>query len=95
MTEFTLGPGTVLGLMPEAGIRSLLGDAIADPAPGSGIPRAELYLRVDDPGRAHARALAAGAVELSALAPRDWGDDVAYSRDADGHVLAFARKLGH
>lgn len=94
MTEFPLGPGTVLGLMPEAGIRELLGDAIADPAGGRGIPRAELYLRVDDPGAYHARALQAGARELSPLAARGWGDEAAYSQDLDGHVLAFARKLG-
>jgi catechol 2,3-dioxygenase-like lactoylglutathione lyase family enzyme len=93
MTEFPLGPGTVLGLMPEAGIRQLLGDAIPDPAGGAGIPRAELYLRVDDPGTYHARALQAGARELSPLTARDWGDEAAYSQDPDGHVLAFARKL--
>lgn len=94
MTEFLLGPGTVLGLMPEAGIRQLFGDAIADPAGGRGIPRSELYLRVDDPGAHHVRALQAGARELSPLAARDWGDEAAYSLDPDGHVLAFARKLG-
>jgi uncharacterized glyoxalase superfamily protein PhnB len=94
MTEFPLGPVTVLGLMPEAGIRQLLGHAIPDPAGGREIPRAELYLRVDDPGTYHARALEAGARELSPLAARDWGDEAAYSQDPDGHVLAFARKLG-
>ncbi len=93
MTEFPLGPGTVLGLMPEAGIRLLLGDSISDPASGNGIPRAEVYLRVDDPGMYHARALGAGARELSPLARRDWGDEAAYSQDLDGHVLAFARPL--
>ncbi|MCL4242312.1 MAG: glyoxalase [Dehalococcoidia bacterium] len=93
MTEFELEQGAVLGLMPEAGIRQLLGDAIQDPALGRGIPRAEVYLRVPDPGACHARALAAGARELSPLAARDWGDEAAYSQDPDGHVLAFARKL--
>ncbi|MEW6405763.1 MAG: hypothetical protein AB1649_28560 [Chloroflexota bacterium] len=29
---------------------------------------------------------------MSALADRDWGDRVAYSLDADGHVLAFTEK---
>jgi len=48
MTEFALGTGIVLGLMPETGIRSLLGSALPDPAAGRGIPRAELYLVVDD-----------------------------------------------
>lgn len=90
MTEFHLGGGAVLGLMPERGIRRLLGDALPDPGSARGVPRAELYLRVDGPAAYHARALRHGAIELSPLAPRDWGDDVAYSIDRDGHVLAFA-----
>ncbi len=90
MTEFPLD-GAVLGLMPEAGIRRLLGDALPDPAQARGVPRVELYLTVSDPAALHARALAAGAVELSPLAARDWGDDAAYSLDPDGHVLVFAK----
>jgi catechol 2,3-dioxygenase-like lactoylglutathione lyase family enzyme len=90
MTEFALGTGVVLGLMPETGIRSLLGPALPDPAAGRGIPRAELYLVVDDAAAYHARARAAGAAELSQLARRSWGDDVAYCLDPDGHVVAFA-----
>ena len=89
MTEFRLGQDCVLGLMPETGIRRLL-DL---PAPGP--PRdltAELYLHVDDPQAFHARAIEAGATELSPLLPRDWGDDVAYSRTPDALLLAFARR---
>lgn len=93
MTEFVLGEGAVLGLMPEAGIRRLLGDSLPHPATARGIARAELYLMVDDVALHHARALAAGARELSAAAPRDWGHEVAYSLDPDGYVLAFARVL--
>jgi uncharacterized glyoxalase superfamily protein PhnB len=92
MTEFPLSESCVLGLMPEAGIKRLLGDLLPDPARGSGIPRAEIYLRVTDPLAYHRRALEAGAAELSPLADRDWGDRVAYSLDPDGHVLAFAEK---
>lgn len=91
MTEFALGPGTVLGLMPEAGIVRLLGSAIRDPAAGAGVPRAELYLRVEAPEAYLARALAAGARELSPLLPRDWGDVACYLADPDEHVIAFAR----
>lgn len=90
MTEFELPGGAVLGLMPDAGIKALLGAALPDPAAGRGVPRAELYLLVDDPAAAHARALAAGARELSPLLPRNWGHVAAYSFDPDGHVLAFA-----
>jgi len=45
---------------------------------------------VENPDAYHLRALAVGARELSPMAPRDWGDLVAYSLDPDGHVLAFA-----
>lgn len=90
MTEFELSATCVLGLMPAVGIKRLLGDALPDPASADGIPRCELYLRVDDPGRYHGRALEFGANELSPLQPRGWGDLAAYSLDLDGHVLAFA-----
>lgn len=90
MTEFALTGSTVLGLMPETGITALLGPALPDPAAARGVPRSELYLVVDDPAAYHARALAAGARELSPLALRNWGDRAAYSLDADGHVIAFA-----
>lgn len=92
MTEFHLGPDTVLGLMPEAGVRRLLGEAFPEPASGAGAPRAELYLVIEDAAVHHARALAAGARELSPLLPRDWGHEAAYSLDPDGHILAFARE---
>lgn len=92
MTEFKLNEETVLGLMPSAGIKRLLGGKLPDPDTASGIPRAELYLHVTDPESYHSRALENGAKELSPLLPRDWGDEAAYSLDPDGHVLAFAKK---
>jgi len=93
MTEFELPGGGALGLMPESGIRALLGEALPDPAAASGIPRAELYLRVADAGALHSRALAAGATELSPMEERPWGDRAAYALDPDGHVLASAEAL--
>lgn len=89
MTEFELAGGAVLGLMPEAGIRRLLPN-LPDPALARGGPRAETYLVVGAPLEALARAVAAGAAELSPVLPRDWGADVGYCLDPDGHVLAFA-----
>jgi len=95
VTEFELPGGGVLGLMPEQGIvRLLAGTALRDPAHARGVPRCELYLVGSAPERLHARALAAGAVELSPLRARDWGHDAAYSLDPDGHVLAFAAPSG-
>lgn len=93
MTEFQLPGGATLGLMPESGIRALLGSRLPDPALGRGIPRAELYLVVDEPSVFLARALAAGAVELSTLQARGWGHLAAYALDPDGHVLAWARPI--
>ncbi len=90
ITEFYLTGGSMLGLMPEKGIKSLLGDALPDPSKAHGVPRAELYLVVDDLEGCHRRALEQGARELSEPADRDWGHKVAYSLDPDGHVLAFA-----
>lgn len=93
MTEFTLPGGSRLGLMPEADIKSLLGDGLPDPESANGTPRSELYLYVDDPSSYHERALQHGARELSPLLPRGWGDEAAYSLDPDGHVVAFARPV--
>jgi uncharacterized protein len=90
MTEFVLPTGAVLGLVTEAAIKSLLGPGLPDPALARGIPRAELYLLVQQPADYHARALQNGARELSALGPRRWGHTAAYCLDPDGHVLAFA-----
>ena len=90
MTEFALPGGAVLGLMPEAGIRRLL-PSLPDPTLARGGPRAETYLVVASPSACLERALEAGATELSPVRPRDWGDDVGYCLDPDGHVLAFAR----
>ena len=89
MTEFTLLDGCKLGLMPSKGIKRLLPE-MPDPAQADGVPRSEVYLIVPDAAGFHRRALEAGAIELSGLTERAWGDMVAYSMDRDGHVLAFA-----
>lgn len=91
MTEFVLEGGSVLGLMPSAGIRRLLGGAFPDPEEARGVARSELYLTVADPQAFLDRAVASGARLLSPLMARDWGDDACYVTDLDGHVVAFAR----
>ncbi len=90
MTEFSIGEDVVLGLMPEDGIALLLGHAITHPSQAQGIPRSELYLVVKNAADFQTRAIAAGAREISPLALRDWGHNVAYCNDPDGHILAFA-----
>jgi hypothetical protein len=93
MTEFTLSENSILGLMPEAGIKRLLGDNLPDPARARGIPRSEIYFYIMHPLAYHQRAIESGAIELSGLEVRDWGDRAGYSLDLDGHVLAFAEKV--
>jgi uncharacterized glyoxalase superfamily protein PhnB len=90
MTEFKLAENCILGLMPEKGIKNLLGAAIKDPETTNGVARAELYLRVPNPTEFIMRAKNAGAPLLSAFAPRNWGDSAGYISDPDGHVVAFA-----
>ena len=92
MTEFALGGGTKLGLMPDDGIAALLGPRLPHPSDGTGIPRCELYLVVADARAAHARAVAAGALAVSEVAARSWGDEAGYVADPDGHVVAFAQE---
>lgn len=91
MTEFALSDGLRLGLMPETGIAKILSDKTPHPETGSGIPRCELYLYIDQIDAAFARALAAGAKHISPIATRDWGDTAGYVTDPDGHIIAFAR----
>jgi len=90
MTEFELNNGSILGLMPESGIKKLLGDKIISPSKANGIPRSELYLVVDEPKAFHLRAIKLGAKELSPFQKRDWGHFAAYCSDMDGHILVFA-----
>jgi catechol 2,3-dioxygenase-like lactoylglutathione lyase family enzyme len=94
ITEFNLPGGAVLGLMPEEGIKKLLGPKLPDPSSANGVPRAELYLVVQGPAAYHSRALAKGGRELSPLLLRNWQHRTAYSLDPDGHVLAFAETEG-
>lgn len=92
MTEFVLGDHCILGLMPEKGIKRLLGESIRDPETTNGISRAELYLQVPNPNDFLSRAEELGARLLSPLQTRNWGDEAGYISDPDGHVIAFAAK---
>jgi len=91
MTEFSLPGGATLGLMPLAGIRRLLGDAIASNGWTANDLHCELYFTVDDANRFIQRAEKEGGRVLSEMKPRDWGDSAGYVLDPDGHVLAFAQ----
>jgi predicted enzyme related to lactoylglutathione lyase len=89
--EYQEQDGTRVGLYADEGFARNIGVA---PAPASGITRTELYLHCADLEATQERAMAAGARPLSPLAPRDWGDEVAYLADPEGNVIALARPLG-
>jgi len=92
MTSFALPGGVRLGLMPEGDAAELLGASVPAPETARGVPRAELYLLVDDLAGACGRLRAAGARELSPPSVRPWGDEAAYFADPDGHVVAVAER---
>jgi predicted enzyme related to lactoylglutathione lyase len=94
MTEFPLAGNTTLGLMPEKGTKSFLGDKLPDAQSGNGIPRCELYLFVDDPHKSYQTLVDSGGLPISEPARKPWGDIVAYGADPDGHVIAFAKPAG-
>lgn len=93
MTEFSLGEGCKLGLMPENGIARIISGPLPHPSRAQGIPRCELYLLVEDLSAAMERAEQAGAALVNAVADRDWGHRAAYYADPDGHVVALASQM--
>jgi lactoylglutathione lyase len=92
MTSFALLPGVRIGLMPNDDAAEVLGSSVPTPSLGSGIPRAEIYLVVEDGSAAVERLRAAGGLELSPLTRRPWGDTAGYFADPDGHVIAIAER---
>jgi catechol 2,3-dioxygenase-like lactoylglutathione lyase family enzyme len=91
MTEFQLISGVCLGLMPTAGIARLITPPCPHPEQAQGVPRCELYLRVEDPSEWLAKALDSGATLVRSLEWMDWHEWVAYVADPDGHIIAFAK----
>lgn len=92
MTEFELTNCVKLGLMPENGIAKILTGKVPHPNQGNGIPRCELYLKVENAEEYIKRGIHFGGKEISGLKNRDWGDKVGYISDLDGHIIAFAEK---
>lgn len=87
--ELGLPHGLRLGLYRRDGFERNATQPPLRAAPGQ-LTATELYVSVDDLDAAQARLLACGARRLSALAPRDWGDDAAYFADLDGNVVVVA-----
>ena len=80
--------------MPNKGIAKILKDKISHPDKANGIPRCELYLYVDDIQFEFDNAVDIGAIVIDPISDRDWRDRVCYFSDIDGHIIAFAEKLG-
>ena len=93
MTEFTFSENCKLGIMPENGIAKILGSNTRHPSGGNGIPRCEIYFYVNNADEYFNNEVAAGAIEVSVVQDRDWGDKAGYISDPDGHILVFAQKL--
>ncbi|MCX6185820.1 MAG: lactoylglutathione lyase [Bacteroidetes bacterium] len=91
MSEFKLSNDLLLGLMPENGIAKILSNKTPHPNSGNGIPRCELYFRVENIEEAFVIAINKGAKLVSQIQPRDWGDTVGYLADFDGHIIAYAK----
>jgi catechol 2,3-dioxygenase-like lactoylglutathione lyase family enzyme len=92
--ELTHPGGMRVGLYVREGFGRNVGRApIA--VEGHDLHAAELYFRTADPLAVAARAAELGGRSLSELAPRDWGDEVLYLADPDGHVIALARPIAH
>lgn len=95
MTEFKLTESCKLGLMPESGIAKIICPATPEPASGNGIPRCELYLKVENIEVSVNLAINAGAKLIDNICDRNWGDTAAYISDPDGHIIAFAKTTKH
>ncbi len=90
--EFELPDGRGLGVYQREGFAHNTRKTPVE-VPEGAITGTEIYLHCDDLPAALGRIRAAGARELSPLAPRDWGDEAAYFADPDGNVLVLARPL--
>ncbi len=92
MTEFRLTDFVKLGLMPVEGIAKIIKNKLSHPAKGIGIPRCELYLKVNRAEDFLLRGVQLGGKLIDELKIRDWGDKAGYISDPDGHIVAFAEK---
>ena len=92
MTEFQLMPGVKLGLMPVKSAAKFLNFKMPHPSEGAGIPRCELYLKVPSAEKFLQRAIELGGELINELELQEWGDNVGYLADLDGHIIAFAEE---
>ncbi len=91
--EFEMPDGRKIGLYERKSFGANTG-IVPNAAGARELSGAELYFHCDDPAAQCAKLIGAGATELSPWQARNWGDDAAYFRDPDGHVLVIAKPSG-
>lgn len=92
MTEFIINDFCKLGLMPNDGIAKIITPTLPHPDLGNGIPRCELYFIVENLQEEYQNIKNLEVKIISEIEERNWGDNVFYFSDLDGHVIAFAEK---
>ena len=92
MTEFILAENCKLGLMPNDGIAKIIAYQLPHPDSGNGVPRCELYFHVENIELEFDNAINSGAKLISPIEDRNWGDQVCYFADLDGHIIALEKK---
>ncbi len=91
MTEFTLNKFLKIGIMPYDSIAKIISPIMPHPNTGTGIPRCELYLIVDNLEKNFEKMLKNGATLVKPISKMDWSHTVGYLADYDGHIIALAK----
>lgn len=90
IVEFQLMGNVKLALMPLKGIVQTLNLAVRHRPEGC-MPACEIFLMHPDPEGCLVFFEAAGGKLIQPLKLMEWGEEVAYGLDPDGHMVAFAR----
>jgi|GEM_PF-137732 catechol 2,3-dioxygenase-like lactoylglutathione lyase family enzyme len=90
LVEFQLMRNFKLGLVPLKGIVHTLNLAVRH-RPDGCMPACEICLKHEDPEGCLVLFEAAGGKLIQPLKHMDWGEEVAYGLDPDGHMIAFSR----
>lgn len=90
LVEFQLMRNFKLGLVPLKGIVHTLNLAVRHRPEGC-MPACEICLKHEDPEGCLVLFEAAGGKLIQPLKTMDWGEEVAYGLDPDGHMIAFSR----
>ena len=90
LVEFQLMRNFKLGLVPLKGVVHMLNLAVRHRPEGC-MPACEICLKHEDPEGCLVLFEAAGGKLIQPLRHMDWGEEVAYGLDPDGHMIAFSR----